>query len=235
MKDTRVFFNPIRMISPKLDSEAIKLEELLAKSDDHPFTLEEGLVIMLSKLIVMTEQIRNHFMDAAPGKSEECEKLGNEVHILEKKLTENLACALTDPPHACRAIVLFPGHLERVGDFLESILNCCKIKARNDVQFTEKSLLDIDHMLKRSIDLMTNFRDSLIRPNRYLLQHVVEEATKLDQLCQDWELAHVERLLDGSTAPKASSLYLDILESTQSLNRHIRVMAENLLSLVEPV
>jgi len=233
MKDMRVFFNPIRMISPKLDSEAIKLEELLAKSDDHPLTLEEGLVVMLSKLIVMTELIRSHFIDGTPGKTEECERLGREVHSLEKKLTENLACALTDPPGACRAVVLFPGHLERVGDFLESILNCCNIKVRNDVPFTDKSLLDIDQMLKHSMELMTNFRDSLIRPNSYLLQHVVEEAAKLDQLCQDWQLAHVERLLDGSTAPKASSLYLDILESTQSLNRHIKVMAENLLALVK--
>ncbi|MBI5249449.1 MAG: hypothetical protein HY912_08135, partial [Desulfomonile tiedjei] len=53
MKDKRIFFNPLRMMSPKLDSEAEKLEDLHKTPVSEAFTLEEGLVVMLSKLIEM--------------------------------------------------------------------------------------------------------------------------------------------------------------------------------------
>ncbi|MDQ1239626.1 MAG: hypothetical protein QG577_1812, partial [Thermodesulfobacteriota bacterium] len=158
--------------------------------------------------------------------------LGDEVHRLEKILTEELACSLTEPPEICRAVILFPAHLERIGDYLESILNCCKIRCRDAIPFTEKAVTEIDAMFGSLLDNMKNFRDAFIRPNKVLLEYVTSECKKLDQKCQDLQLVHVEDLLNGSTAPRSSSLYLDILESSQSLNRHLESMASSMLTLV---
>jgi Na+/phosphate symporter len=87
-------------------------------------------------------------------------------------------------------------------------------------------------MFKLAQELLVNFRDCIITPNTYLLEHVIKSATTLEDRCQDWQLAHVDRLLAGATAPKASSLYLDMLESTQSVSRHVREMAQKLLDLI---
>jgi len=232
MKDKQVFFNPLRMLSPKLDSEAIEMEELHQRPVSEALTLEEGMLIMLSKLIEMTRLIRISFSGVSEDKISAAKELGDEVHRLEKILTEELACALTEPPEICRAVILFPAHLERIGDFLESILNCCKIRCRDGIPFTEKAVAEIDAMFLTLLDNMKNFRDAFIRPNKVLLEYVTSECKKLDQTCQDLQLKHVEDLLNGSTAPRSSSLYLDILESTQSINRHLESMASEMLTLV---
>lgn len=232
MKDKRVFFNPIRMISPKLDSETLKIEDLHQHPVSEAFTLEEGLLVMLSKLMEMARLVRLGFIEDCREEIKACEVLGNEVHAQEKLLTSNLVCSPTESKEMCRAIVLFPGHLERIGDFLENILNCCKIKVRDGVPFSEKGLFEVDDLLKQVLGMFRNLRDSIMAPNKYLLLHIISEETRLDQLCQDMQLAHVDRLLDGSAAPRSSSLYLDITESIQSLIRHVRIIAENLLSII---
>ncbi|MDQ1240034.1 MAG: hypothetical protein QG577_2220, partial [Thermodesulfobacteriota bacterium] len=98
MKDKQVFFNPLRMLSPKLDSETIKIEELYQSPVSDALTLEEGMLIMLSKLIEMTRLIKISFVGVSEEKISAAGVLGDEVHRLEKILTEELACSLTEPP-----------------------------------------------------------------------------------------------------------------------------------------
>ncbi len=232
MKDKRVFFNPIRMLSPQLDSEAIKLEELYQHPVSESFTLEEGLLVMLSKLVEMTRLVRLGFVSDCPDEIKKCEDLADEVHLQEKLLTGRLACTITDYPDMCRAVILFPGQLERIGDHLESILNCCKIKTRESIPLSDKNVSEVSEALDTAQQLLKDVRDVIIAPNKHLIQHVISQADALDDKCQQMQLAHVDRLLDGSTAPKASSLYLDILESIQSIKRHIREMAKSIQSIL---
>lgn len=232
MKDKRIFFNPFRMISPKFDAEATRLEELYESPVSEAFTLEEGLLVMLSKLMEMARRVRVALVTDTPRELEICDRLATDVHAQEKLLTQNLVCTITDPPDMCRTVVLFPVHLERIGDFLERIVKCCQIKCRDGIPFSDKSVEEMDLLLKHFLDMMTNVRDSLIVPNRFLLVHTISQADELDRMCHDRQLAHVERLLEGAAAPQMSSLYLDILESSQSMSRHIRDMAQALLKLL---
>ena len=232
MKDKRVFFNPLRMLSPKLDSEAAKIDELHLIPVSEAFTLEEGLVVMLSKLIEMTRLLEIGFIKNCPEEIEACDQLADDVHRQETLLTGNLACSVDIPPELCKLIIIFPGHLERVGDFLQSVLNCVRIKCREDVPFGDNAYEEIQKMFGDTIDLMSNFRDALIAPNKFLLEYVISQQAVLDQKCQDWQLAHIDRLLDGSASPRSSSLYLDITESTQGVIRHIKEMAMRMLTLM---
>ena len=232
MKDKRVFFNPVRMLSPKLDSEAIKLEELYQHPISESFTLEEGLLVMLSKLVEMTRLVRISFEGSSQDGIKNCEALADEVHQQEKLLTGNLACTITDYPDMCRAVILFPGQLERTGDYLESILNCCKIMTRESIPLSDKNISEIGETLQTVQQLLSDLRDIIIAPNKHLIQHVISQSEALDQKCQEMQLSHVDRLLEGSTAPKASSLYLDILESIQSIKRHIKEMAKSIQSIL---
>ena len=232
MKDKRVFFNPVRMLSPKLDSEAIKLEELYQHPVSESFTLEEGLLVMLSKLVEMTRLLKVGFQNDSQDGINNCEALADEVHQQEKLLTGNLACTITDYPDMCRAVILFPGQLERIGDYLESILNCCKIKTRESIPLNDRNINEVGEALGAIQQLLSDLRDIIIAPNKHLIQHVISQAEALDQKCQEMQLNHVDRLLEGSTAPKASSLYLDILESIQSIKRHIKEMAKSIQSIL---
>lgn len=232
MKDTRIVVNPFRILSPKLDLEALKIEELHERPVSESFTLDEGLLVMLSKLIEMNRIIREGFVHNSPDEFQACDKLGAEVHQQEKVLTGALACSITVPKDLCKTFILFPAYVERLGDYLESILNCCRIKVSEDLIFDDRANEETEEMFKATRELMINFRDCIISPNKHLLEHVVESAGALDQRCQDYQLSHVERLLAGDTAPRTSSLFLDILESTQAVDRHIKEMAQKLHALI---
>lgn len=232
MKDKRIFFNPLRMMGPKLNSEVARMEDLHMSPVSEAFTLEEGLVVMLSKLMEMTRLLEIGFVSECPREMDACDELAKDVHRQEKLLTGNLACSVDIPHDLCKLIIIFPGHLERVGDLLESILNCVRIKCREKIPFADMAFEEIQQMFGDTLDLMTNFRDTLITPNKFLLKHVISQQRALDQKCQDWQLAHVDRLLDGSASPRSSSLFLDMVESTQGITRHIKEMADRMVTLL---
>ncbi|WP_041285982.1 hypothetical protein [Desulfomonile tiedjei] len=232
MKDKHIFFNPLRMISPKLDHEVARIEELHEAPVSESVTLEEGLVIMLSKLIKMTGLLETGFVRDCPDEFGTCDQLASEVHQQEKLLTKNLLCSIDVAPELCRLIVMFPAHLERVGDSLESILNCIRIKCREQVPFDDKTIEEIREMFAETSGILTDFRDAIIAPNKFLLESVISRQASLDQKCQDWELAHVDRLLNGTASHLSSSIYLDMLESTQNLSRHAKEMAGRMLELL---
>jgi Na+/phosphate symporter len=233
LKDKHMFANPFRIISPRLDSEAIKLEELHDKPASSTFTLEEGLLVMASKLIEMTRLIHEGSKSDSTVRLDACEKLARDVAEQEKLLVTNLACSVAVPPELCKAFIIFPSHMERVGALLKNLLHACETRIEEGLNFSDKANEEVDEMFRLLQEMLADFRDTLRAPNKFLLDHVLVQADTLAQSCQDWELAHVERLLRGICAPHSSSVYLGMLESTQSLSRNIKEMAQKLRELMD--
>jgi Na+/phosphate symporter len=224
MKDKHVFFNPFRIISPKLDREASRLEELYESPPSEMTCLEEGLLVMLSKLIEMTNLTYKALIIADPDKVKKCEALGDEIHQEEKQLTGDLVCSPATTGALLKALVLFPGHLERAGDYLESVMNCARIKARDGVPFSDRAQSELAELFGLFTDILKNCRDIIGTGNRALLEQVVSQLKRLHQMALDFALAHEDRLLEGLCSPKASSLYLDILDSVKGANEHLERM-----------
>lgn len=232
MKNKEIFFNPFRLISPKLDSEASRLEEIYESPPEEVTCLEEGLLIMLNKIIRMTGLVRKSLLVADPVKFEECEKLAKEIHDEEKELTGDLVCDPTvTKGDVLRTVVLFPGRLERVGDLLESLLKVARIKSAQGVFFSDKANRELDALFSLFTDILTNFHDVLMTRDHALLERILEQCKQFAPMALDARLAHEERLIQGLCSPKASSLFLDILDSMKEAKRNIREMAESLLKL----
>ena len=81
MKNKDVFFNPFRLISPKLDAEASRLDQLHGPPPAEVTCLEEGLLIMTGKLIEMTGLLRKSLIIAEPARLDLCERLAREIHV----------------------------------------------------------------------------------------------------------------------------------------------------------
>ncbi len=231
MKDKNVFFNPFRLISPTLDSEASRIEELYETPPEDVTCLEEGLLVMCSKLIEMTDCVQKSLVVSDPAKVSKCETLGKEIHDEEKGLTGDLVCYPDTKGDVLKAIVLFPGRLERVGDLLESTLKVSRIKARDGVVFSDKAWKELNELFSLFAEILRTFRDVLLNRNKSVLEHLLTQEHKLAQMTIDFGLSHEDRLLEGLCSPKASSLYLDILDSLKSANEHIREMSESLLRI----
>jgi Na+/phosphate symporter len=231
MKDHKLAVNPFRIISPKLDAEASRLEELYETPPEDVTCLEEGLLVMVSKLLQMTDLLYKSFIIPDPEKMQTCETLAKEVHREEKVLTTAIVCSPRTTSEVLKTVLLFPGKLERAGDLLESILNVARTKARDGIPFSDKALGEMTQLFELLEKMMKNFRDLIATLNASLIDVLLNQQKQLAQMTIDFALAHEGRLISGVCAPKASSLYLDILDSIRSINRYFKDMAEGLLRI----
>lgn len=232
MKNESLFFNPFRIISPRLDAEASRLTEMFESRPEGVTSLEEGLLVMTSKLIELAVLARKSLILADSTTFNRSAQLAHDIHEEEKKLTGDLVTLpMGKSGPAMKAVLLFPGHLERVGDSLESIVNVSRIKDRNAVPFSDKGNKELDEMFALFTDMLKNFRDALLTRNKKLLETIVSQEKDLGRLIIDFSVAHEDRLLECQCSPKASSLYLDILDSIKNASYHVRVMSDSLLNL----
>lgn len=230
MKEERVFFNPFRMLSPKLDEEALRIERLHEEPVQGSVTLERGLLMMISKLIEIARLVAKSVQYASPETLERCVALAREVHDQEKVLTRNLVSSDLRGD-IMKGLIRFPYRLERIGDLLESIVRCFRIRARDAVEFGEKSHQEIEQILAALIDMMVNLRDAFQLPNKVILNAVVLEGSKVAEMFEEFKVAHWERLEAGFAAVESSSIYRDILDSSKGINEYLVKMATTLLEL----
>lgn len=230
MKEKSVFFNPFRMMSPKLDAEAVRIGELHKEPFSESISLEKGLLIMISKVIEMTRLLSKALFSGSKSQMDACESLAKELGRQEKALTRNLVSSGLKP-ELLTGLIRFPFRVERIGDMLESVLNCSRMKARDGVPFSDKAHEELDQIFSVLVDMMGNFRDAIITPNKVVLEHIVSQSSELGHLLDDARLAHWTRLEMALCSPDSSSLYLDILDSIKATNEYLQKMSQTLLEL----
>lgn len=231
MKEKEFFFNPFRLISSKLDAEASRLKEHFEAPPPEVTCLEEGLLVMCSKLVDLSRTLYKTFLIAEPQNLERCKKLAAEIHNEEKILTGQLVHSTVASGKLLKSFILFPGRFERVGDLLESVINVSILKDRNGIPFSDKAMAELKQLFDLFASILENFRDVLMTRNKTILDHLMIQHGQLAQMTMDFALAHEDRLIEGLCSPKASSLYMDILDSMRSANRQIREMTENLIKV----
>ena len=75
MKERRFFVNPFRIISPKLNADVVRVDEAHPVKATEVTCLEEGLLIMLDKLIEMTILMRRSLIET------DREKMGKSAEL----------------------------------------------------------------------------------------------------------------------------------------------------------
>ena len=230
MKDEHLFFNPFRMLSPKLEYETVRIEELHEKPVSKEISLEEGLLIMISKLIEMCTLLSKCVFSGSMKQMERCEAFAQDVHAQEKILTKDLVESEVKGD-LLKGLIRFPYRLERVGDLFESVLNCCRFKAKYSIPFTDKAYAELEQLFTTLREMLNNLRDAIRTPNKVILEAIIADGKKVNQMFEDFKLAHWQRLEAGFCAVEASSMYRDILDSMKSIGDYIVKMAETLMEM----
>jgi Na+/phosphate symporter len=227
-KDKRFFANPFRMMSPKLDSEALKLQELYRQPFSESFSVEKGVLVTISKIIEMTKLLAKYVHSGSEAQFHDCASLAREVHAQERVLTRHILESGVKGA-VLKGLLRFPYRLERVGDLQESILNAFHTKAKHGIPLNDKAHAELDRLFTLLAEILTNLRDAFVAPNKVLLDHIVDQTKQLSQLLDDFRLSHWERVEGGFCHAQATSMYLQVLDAFKATNEYVIKMTETLL------
>lgn len=232
MRVERLIVNPFRHLSPHVDAEVLRLKELHLRRVSESSTLQEGVLIMISKLIEMTRLLSECIFTGDTSLMDECDSMGGQLHEEEKILTRYLVTSGLSGD-MWRGIIRFPYRLERIGDMLENILRCSRLKADGKIPLSDEAKEELRQLFSVLLDIMHNLRENFGEPTQDRLEAAIAQGEKLANMVNEYRSAHWERLEKGICAPDASSLYGDILDSVKSSNEYLEKMCASLLDLGE--
>ncbi|MGD9818247.1 MAG: hypothetical protein AB7V04_06065 [Desulfomonilaceae bacterium] len=232
MKDTRYVWNPLRLLSPKLDSEVEQLEEGPETEVYACETPERTVVKMLNQMIEMTKILQSGFKTECEDKICDCEELFHQVREQEKHCTTDLVKEYEIlGENVFRAAIRLPSRLERIGVTLETLMICLKTKIKEGIPFSDKAHSELDEIFELTIDILKNLRDAFLTHNKFIMDHVKSQAVQLADFVEKARFAHWERLERGFCSPLASSLYIRILDSFNNIFDYVNKICLTIASL----
>ncbi|MGC8604771.1 MAG: hypothetical protein ACP5VS_13970 [Desulfomonilaceae bacterium] len=236
MKDKSHVWNPLRMLSPMLNSEIGKLDQATDIPADASKSPDEILAIMLGKVIELTKMIAVGVKSQSEPKVDICERLILEIEQLERILTKELVKeSETFGQNVLKAVVRLPSRVERMGAMFEHILSCLKIKTQEGIPFSDKAQAELNELFAVTVDLLNNLRDALLTCNGVILEHIKSQTIKVSELAEEARFNHWERLERGFCSPDASAIYLKILDSFKQISEYCAKITDSLCSLGDTI
>ncbi len=232
MKGQRYSWNVLRVVSRKLDKEVRHLEDLYNMPVSEADTPEEHLVLMISKLIHMTESLSICMKTSDGSIIESCQRLAEEIRRHERLATSGLVeQASVMGKHMFKILVRFPSRMERIAIMLGNILDCCCIKTAEGIHFSDMAQAELSVIFEVALDMLKKLRDTLVIHNKFLLGQIKFDRHRLEHLVEDARLANWERMEAGTCPPPSISVYVEILDCFRNVNEYIAKMSQSFLDL----
>jgi Na+/phosphate symporter len=171
--------------------------------------------------------LQNAFLYNSPRSLDECEERTRSIRMGEETLTKGLIEEARANPDV-RAYVSVPGHIERMGGFLDDVIRCVRTKIDKGVLFSDKAVSETVFLLERLQEVVKNTGDIILARNTVLKNYVRESATEIGRSASGFATMHEERLIEGLCTPAASPLFLDMLDAMRSIAWHTKEIAEKL-------
>ena len=161
---------------------------------------------------------------------DECEAKIKEISENEKILTPEFVEKAKENPDL-RVYVIVPGHIERIGHSIGNIIRCTRVKIREGISFSDRAVSEITFLMERLQEVLKNVSDIILARNSILREYVKESVAEMGRSANGFANLHEERLIEGLCAPKASPLFLDILDAIKVIAWHAKEIAEKLTEL----
>ena len=171
--------------------------------------------------------LQNAFIYNSSKSLDECEVKAKEIHANEKIFTEEVIAEVKADPDL-RVYVSVPGQIERMGDYIEDIIGCIRTKIKEGILFTDKAISEVTFLMERLREVLKNTSDIILARNRIIRDYVKESATEISRSANEFATMHEERLVEGLCMPKASPLFLDIMDALKGISWHAKEIAEKL-------
>jgi Na+/phosphate symporter len=196
--------------------KAVQAKELVGKLYDMNQSAVECIYLL-----------QNAFLYNSEKSLDECEARAREIHLSEKVLTGECIEEAKAEPYA-KVYVSVPGHVERMGDFIEDISGCIRTKIRDGILFSDKAVSETTFLMERLQEVVKNTGDIILARNVILMNYVRESAAEISRSASQFATMHEERMIEGLCMPKASPLFLDMMDAIRGISWHAKEIAEKL-------
>ncbi len=158
---------------------------------------------------------------------DECETITTDIHETEKMLTGRLL-EKSRIEAAARNYIAVPGHLERIGDYIEDITKCQLKKINRDLIFSDRAMEETLQLLQKTKDVMKNTTDLILSRNEIISKYIIDSEDEIESDANKYATFHEDRMIEGLCTPEASSIYLQILDALKGIAWHARQISEKL-------
>ncbi|OGB95440.1 MAG: hypothetical protein A2Z31_00700 [candidate division NC10 bacterium RBG_16_65_8] len=192
-----------------------------------PEGLRDGILEMCGHAVEMLRLSRDAFERHSPGTLQDLADIGRHLHHHEKRLTDHVALQLREYPDSLRSVqhlAFLPAALERVGDSVEAIARCVGALHREDIPVSERGHLEIVTLFGRSIEMVECVSSAIRLSRPEALGAIRESGEKFQAFCDEITVYHQDRLIRGVCKPRASSVFLAMLDSFREIERYVRRM-----------
>jgi Na+/phosphate symporter len=208
----------------------------------HAAGVEDGeradLVGMADEIVQMLRHVRDGFGRLDPHVVEQASQIGRAVHkqeqgVLERLARRSVAARVAGLP-VDEDVVFVPMHLERVAECVERLgVSTVKV-VREGTLFTDRAVKEVGGLIAQAIEILESVRDAIRTGNPVLVRFVVEAGKSVEARVSEYAHFHEKRLIEGVCQPRASSVYLMMLDDIRGIEWHARQIAEKIQRAAPP-
>lgn len=154
------------------------------------------------------------------------EKIGDLKRLI-LSMTEKVVVQARDNPHL-RHYTTVPTSLIRIAENIEKLSELISTKVKEDILFSDRAISEITFLLQRLADIIRPASDIILAPNSILGNYIRESEAGIVRRATDYATQHEERLIEGLCLPKASALYINILDAIKNIAWHCKEIANKL-------
>jgi Na+/phosphate symporter len=202
----------------------------------HAPVVEDGeraeLVGMADRIVQMLRDVRDAFSHLDPGQVERALQLGRLVLEQEQGVLERLARRSAEARLAGQPVeedvVFVPMHLERIAECVGRLGESTVKVVREGTLFTDRAVHEVSGLVAQVIEMLESVRDALRTSNPVLVRYVVEAGRSCEARVGEYARFHEKRLIEGVCQPRASSIYLMMLDDIRGIEWHARQIAQKI-------
>jgi Na+/phosphate symporter len=202
-----------------------------------PEALRNSLLGVGGHVIEMLRLTRDTFQKYSAASLQDISDIGRHVHHHEKRLTDHIAMQLREHPFSlgpAEHLAFVPAALERIGDSVEALARCIALLHREDISISEKGHTEVMDLFDRAIEMVEGVSAALHHGRFDALGQVREAGDTFQAYCNEISLRHQDRLLRGVCKPRASSVFLSMLDSFREIERYVHRMTTAIEKAITP-
>jgi Na+/phosphate symporter len=124
-----------------------------------------------------------------------------------------------------KLLCLLPA-LQQLGSASEDLVCGVQAAVEAEISLTDKALTEISEIMGLVRDLTRDTHDAMSSGNEHFKEYVLGEGRVICDRIREFGIDHQQRLVIGVCMPKASFLYLDIMNSLKRITQEISSLFE---------